>query len=421
MKTVGSQVQGVEVQLNSARGETAMTRQHQTVYEQFFRVRDNSSHVSGLFTAITIVLSTLAGPAALAQEGRPPPIVTVLEVAPQRVIVTAALPGRVVASAIAEVRPQVAGIITERLFEEGSYVEAGDPLYQIDAATYDAGVALAEAVVAQAEAQFSAADKEELRVRELVDRAVATQQNLEEAIAARDIASAAIAVAQARLTAARIEQTQTTIMAPLSGEIGFALTTQGALVTAGQSAPLAIIRNIDTVYIDVTQSASEVLRWRRQSDQSNLTDAERTVSLVLADGGGYGHTGVLRAAEPYVDPQTGVVVLRMLFPNPEKLLLPGMYVRVDVQTHELENVFLISQKAVRRDRRGRPTTLVVGSDGIVEERQLTVAQAQGADWIVTDGLTAGELIVMEGSQNAPPGTSVLTEFVGALPGPAATD
>jgi membrane fusion protein (multidrug efflux system) len=392
-----------------------MTRQHLTVYEQFLQVRDSSSHVSGILTAITIVLAILICPVAWAQESRPPPIVTVLEVAPQGVIVTAALPGRVVASAIAEVRPQVAGIITKRFFEEGGYVEAGDPLYQIDAATYDAGVALAEAVVAQAEAQFAAASKEELRVEELVDRAVATQQKLDEAIAARDIASAAIAVAQARLTKAHIEQTQTTILAPLSGEIGFALTTRGALVTAGQAAPLAIIRNIDTVYIDVTQSASEVLRWRRQNDQSNLTD-----SLVLADGERYGHTGVIKAAEPYVDPQTGVVVLRMLFPNPEKLLLPGMYVRVDVQTHKLKDVFLISQKAVRRDRRGRPTTLVVGSDGIVEERKLTVAQAQGADWIVTDGLTAGELIVMEGSQKAPPGTSVLTEFVGALPDPAAT-
>jgi membrane fusion protein (multidrug efflux system) len=398
-----------------------MMRQHQTVCEQFFRVRESISHVFGIFTAIIIVLTISICPAAWAQESRPLPIVTVLEVAPQRVIVTATLPGRVVASAIAEVRPQVAGIITKRLFEEGGYVEAGDTLYQIDAATYDASVALAEAVVAQAEAQFTAASKEELRVQELKDRAVATQQNLDEAIAARDIASAAIAVAQARLKKARIEQTQTTIIAPLSGEIGFALTTRGALVTAGQVAPLAIIRNIDTVYIDVTQSASEVLRWRRQSNQSNLTDVERTVSLVLADGGVYGHTGVIKAAEPYVDPQTGVVVLRMLFPNPKKLLLPGMYVQVDVQTHKLENVFLISQKAVRRDGRGRPTTLVVGSDGIVEERQLTVAQAQGADWIVTDGLTASELIIMEGSQKAPPGTSVLTEFVGALPDPAATD
>lgn len=398
-----------------------MMRPRPTVSKQFLRVRGGDLHISGVFAAIAMVSAILAGSAAWAQEGRPPPVVTVLEVAPQRIIVTAALPGRVVASAIAEVRPQVAGIITERLFDEGGYVEAGDPLYQIDAATYDAGVALAEAVVVQAEAQFAAANKEEIRVQKLVDRAVATEQNLEEAVAARDIASAAIAVAQARLTTARIEQTRTTITAPLSGEIGLALTTQGALVTASQATPLAIIRNIDTVYIDVTQSAADVLRWRRHNKGGRLTDPKRTVSLVLADGDEYGLTGVFTAAEPQVDPQTGVVVLRMSFPNPEKLLLPGMYVRVDVQMDRLENVFLIPQKAVRRDRRGRPTALIVGSDGMVEERQLTIKQAQGADWIVTDGLAAGERIILEGSQKAPPGTTVRTELASALSDPAATD
>ena len=352
---------------------------------------------------------------AQAQEGRPPPVVTVMEVASQPVVVTAALPGRVVASAVAEVRPQVAGIITERLFEEGGHVEAGDPLYQIDAATYDAGVASAEAAVAQAEAQFAAADKEGTRVQELVDRAVATQQTLDDAVATRDIARAAVAVAEAALTTARIEQQRTTIRAPLSGEIGLAQTTQGALVTASQVAPLAVIRNIETVYVDVTQSASEMLRWRRQNQESDLTDAERTVSLILADGEAYGSTGVVTAAEPQVDPQTGVVVLRMSFPNPDKLLLPGMYVRVEIQTDRLDAGILVPQEAVGRDRRGRPTALVVNAQNTVEERALTVLQAQGSDWIVTEGLADGERIILEGSLKAPPGSVVQPEDAPAEP------
>ncbi len=377
--------------------------------------------------ALVLVLALFAAASvARAQEGPggqppPPPAVTVVEVAPQDVTLTARLPGRIVASAVAEVRPQVSGIITERLFDEGGHVEAGDPLYRIDAATYDAAVAQAEAGVAQARAQSMAADKEEERVKELLDRQVSTQQALDTATAARDVARAAIAVAEAQLTAARIEQDRTTITAPLTGEIGLALATQGALVTAGQANALAAIRTIDPVFVDVTQSASEVLRWRRQNADTSLTDAERTVSLVLADGTDYGHTGELTAAEPQVDPQTGVVVLRMSFPNPDQLLLPGMYVRVDIQTDRLGGVFVVPQQAVGRDRRGRPTALVIGEGDMVEQRELTVVQAQGSDWIVSEGLAARERIVLEGSQKAAPGTQVRPELAGAAaPDAAAT-
>lgn len=360
--------------------------------------------------ALVLALCALT-PTARAQEGEqpPPPAVTVLEIAPQDVTLTARLPGRIVASAVAEVRPQVSGIITERLFTEGGHVEAGDPLYRIDAATYEAAVAQAEAGVAQARAQSEAADKEEARVQELLDRQVSTQQALDTATAARDVARAAIAVADAQLTAARIELDRTTITAPLTGEIGLALTTQGALVTASQASPLAAIRTIDPVFVDVTQSASEVLRWRRQNEETSLSEAERTVSLVLADGTVYDHTGQLTAAEPQVDPQTGVVVLRMSFPNPEQLLLPGMYVRVDLQTDRLSDVFVVPQQAVGRDRRGRPTALVVGEGDVVEERQITVVQAQDNDWIVSEGLAAGERLVLEGSQKAAPGSTVRPE------------
>ena len=257
---------------------------------------------------------------ALAQGDAPPPaVVNVIEAEPRSIALSATLPGRVVASAEAEVCPQVAGIVTERLFREGGRVEAGDVLYTIDPATYDAAVAQAEAAVAEAQAQFGATDKEATRVQRLVDRTVASDQTLEEAISARDVAAAVMRVAEAQLTSARIELDRTSIRARLSGEIGLSLTSRGALVAESQADPMAVIRNIDTVYVDVTQSAAEVLRWRRGHLGVEIAEAERTVALTLPDGVSYPETGLLTAAEPVVDPQTGVVVLRMEFPNPDHL------------------------------------------------------------------------------------------------------
>jgi len=343
---------------------------------------------------------------AIAQQGPPPPTVSVVTVQPETVMLTATLPGRIVAAAVAEVRPQVNGIITERFFQEGGSIKQGDVLYKIDSASYAAAVAQAEAAVAQAEAQFKAADRDAQRIQTLAKRNVAAQGDLDNAIAARDVAAAAIGVAKAQLKAVRIELERTTIVAPLSGEIGRAMTTQGALVTSAQADPLAIIRNIDTVYVDVTASASRVLKWRREHLDTDWRATERKVILRLADGVPYSHTGLLTAAEPQVDIQTGVVVLRMEFPNPDKLLLPGTYVKVDVQTDLVDNVFVVPQQAVGRDRQGRPTALVVNADNIVEQRQLTILQARDRDWIVQAGLTAGDRIILEGGQKAAPGSTV---------------
>ena len=347
---------------------------------------------------------------ALAQGDAPPPaVVSVIEAEPRSIALSATLPGRVVASAEAEVRPQVAGIVTERLFREGGRVEAGDVLYTIDPATYDAAVAQAEAAVAEAQAQFGAADKEATRVQRLVDRTVASDQTLEAAVSARDVAAAAVKVAEAQLTSARIELDRTSIRARLSGEIGLSLTSRGALVAESQADPMAVIRNIDTVYVDVTQSAAEVLRWRRGHLGVEIAEAERTVALTLPDGVSYPETGLLTAAEPVVDPQTGVVVLRMEFPNPDHLLLPGMYVQVDVQTAVAEGVYLVPQQGVSRDRRGRPVAFVVGEGDVVEERQLDVLQAQGGDWIVRGGLSPGDRVIVAGVQKAAPGATVVPE------------
>lgn len=337
---------------------------------------------------------------------KPLPGVTFVTLAQQDVTLTTLLPGRVVASGVAEVRPQVDGIIEQRLFDEGADVELGDPMYRIDPDTYDALVAAAEAQVAQAQASYNAALSDASRTQRLQDRGVVSDQNLETAIAARDTAAAGVQVAEAELQQANINLDRTTIRAQLTGVVGRSLTTQGALVTAGQESPLAVIRKIDPVLVDVTQSAAELLEFRRGQLQKRLGNADLSVRLNLADGTEYESTGALMAAEPNVDEQTGVVTLRLEFSNPDRLLLPGMYVQVEMPQGVAENVVLAPQEGVSRDRRGRPVAYVVTADDTIEERQLTVAGARGADWIVTDGLGNGDRMVVAGFQRIAPGAKV---------------
>ncbi|RKF16830.1 efflux RND transporter periplasmic adaptor subunit [Roseovarius spongiae] len=367
-------------------------------------------HFPNLSRCLSLLTVLLAGaaPALAQQQGdMPPPAVTVVTLQAQDVGLTTTLPGRVVASAEAEVRPQVAGIITERLFDEGGRVEAGDVLYRIDPASYDAAVAKAEAAVAQARAQSRAAAREAERLQTLSSRDIVSEQALDSAIAERDSAAASLQAAEAQLQAARIELDRTEIRARLSGEIGRSMVSPGALVTASQQQPLAVIRNIDPVYVDVTQSAAELLDWRRgHVDALSESGGPREVTLTLADGSAFGHTGKLTAAEPVVDPLTGVVVLRMEFANPDKLLLPGMYVQAEMPSGVAKDAFVVPQEGVSRDRRGQPTALVVGDDGTVEQRTLTVLQDQDQSWIVKDGLNDGDRVVVKGLQKAAPGAKV---------------
>ncbi len=342
------------------------------------------------------------GPAA-------PTPVTVVTLSAQEVTLTAELPGRVVASGVAEVRPQVNGIIEARLYEEGSDVAVGQPLYRIDRASYEAKVAAARAQVAQAEAQLKAARREAERLAELIARKVASEQTFDAAVAARDGAAAALQGARADLQSAEIDLDRTTIRAPLAGVIGRSLTTQGALVTNGQAEPLSVIRAIDPVLVDVTQSAAEILAWRRGLMAERLAGAETAVTLTLADGATYEHAGSLRAAEPYVNEQTGVVTLRMEFPNPDRLLLPGMYVQVAMPQGVVEDVVLAPHEAVAYDRRGRPTALVVGPDDVVALRELEIVAAQDAAWIVRSGLADGDRLIVEGLQKVRPGATVAPE------------
>lgn len=342
-------------------------------------------------------------------QGRPPAAVTVVTMAPQTTTLTTTLPGRVAASAMAEVRPQVAGIITQKFFKEGTSVAEGDALYQIDPASYDAALAQAEASVAQAQAQLGAALKSAARVDELQSRNVASAQAKDDADAARASAEANLQAAQAQRAAAQIEKDRTTIHARLSGEIGLSQTSPGALVTASQAVPLTVIRNIDPVYVNVTQSAADLLDWRRGQAEGQLESFDPTVMLTLADGSTFEQTGSLTAAEPNVNEQTGVVVLRMEFANPDKLLLPGMYVQVELPTRTLDNVFVVPQEAVSRDQRGEAIVLVVDEDNVVHSKVLNILADQGADWIVDAGLEAGDQVIVAGLQKTAAGATVAPE------------
>lgn len=369
--------------------------------------------------ALAFLIST-ALPMAAQQSAQPTPV-TVVTMLPQSVTLTSTLPGRVAASAQAEVRPQVNGIITERLFQEGAHVESGDPLYRIDAASYDAAVQQARARVAQAEAQLRAAERDAARIEELQSRNVASQQAMDDALSARDAATAALQLAKAQLNSAEIELSHTTIRARLSGRIGLSQTSKGALVAASQAQPMAVIRKIDPVYVDVTQSAADLLRWRRGETEEAMAGADGTVRLKLADGSEYGQTGRLQAAEPNVDPQTGVVTLRLRFDNPETLLLPGMYVQVEMPVEVAQDVYLVPQEGVVRDRRGRPTAWVVGAQGAVEERALSVLQDLGNDWVVNGGIAPGDRVMVAGFQKTAPGATVQPEERTAAAGGGASD
>jgi membrane fusion protein, multidrug efflux system len=361
-------------------------------------------------TAVAVATLMFVSPVAAQQAGgeQPPQAVTVVTLKAQDTTLTSTLPGRVTASRVAEVRPQVNGIITDRLFEEGSPVKAGDVLYKIDSASYEAAVAAARAGLAQAEAALESAEREAKRLQTLLDRSVASQQDVDNANSERQTAAAAVQVAEAQKLSAEIDLDRTTIRAPLDGIAGFSQVTEGALVTSGQATALTTIRALNPVYVDVTQSSAEVIRWRRNGGKINET-MDQTVVLHLADGSKYGETGKLAAAEPHVNELTGVVVLRLEFPNPEQFLLPGMYVQVELPQGVLKDAILAPQEGVTRDRRGRPVAMVVNAENKVEERQLTIRDDKGSDWIVTEGLSEGDRLIVAGFQKIQVGMTVTPE------------
>ena len=366
----------------------------------------------GLITAAVILAAGLIlGGCGQQKAGGPPPMpeVAVVTIQTQPVVTTTELTGRTSANLVAEVRPQVGGIIQKRLFTEGSDVQAGQVLYQIDPATYQAALDNARAGLARSEANLSAIRLKADRLRELlVDKAV-SRQDYDDAASALKQTQADIQYWQANVDTARINLKYTSITAPISGRIGKSSVTEGALVAVGQSTALATIQKLDPMYVDITQSTADLLRLQRgvKEGRLNQSDAnQRKVQLILEDGSTYPLSGTLQFRDVTVDPTTGSVILRAVFPNPNGVLLPGMFIRAVVKEGINEKALLVPQQAVSRDPKGNPQTLIVDAENKVALRTLALDRAIGDQWLVASGLAAGERVIVEGMQKVKPGVSV---------------
>lgn len=373
-----------------------------------------------IVAAATVFLLTGIMPLESAAQ-QPLPMVSVVTVEAVDYTATARLPGRVKASTVAEVRPQVSGIIQKRLFEEGSRVQEGDPLYQIEDETYRAAVAAAKAAVGQAQATYDLAVLDAERAKSLYSRNTGSAANRDKAVATQNAAEAALQMARAELRRAEIDLDRTTIRAPVAGVIGLSQTTTGALVSAQQATPLATIRTLDPIYVDVTLSANDYLSWNDSPEQSEaMKNAPAT--MILPNREIFEEKGVVMAAEPQVEPTTGMVTLRVSFPNPHHKLLPGLYVEVELPQNVTRNAVLVPQNAVMRDARGGASVWIV-EDGKIAVRELKIISADGNRWVTTGGLHGGEAVVVAGFQKVRPGMPVQidTQLQSAEAAPSAGD
>lgn len=318
----------------------------------------------------------------------------------------AELAGRVVAFESSEVRPQVSGIIRKKLFTEGSSVRAGQPLYQIDASLYRASANEAQANLNSAVAAAAAARAKANRYRPLAEMEAISRQDYDDALAQARQADAAIAQNRARLNTAQITLRYATVTAPISGQIGRSLVTQGALVSASQGDPLTTIQRLDPVYVDIQQSGQDLLALRKALSSGGAAPASAEVRLILEDGSEYPVSGRIQFTEPQVNQSTGTVTLRAIFPNPGGLLLPGMFVRARFAKAINSVAFLVPQAAVAREANGKSTVWVVSKDDVAVQREVTVVRSDGANWVVTAGLENGDRVITQGVANLKPGAKV---------------
>ncbi len=363
------------------------------------------------FTALgaLVLLSGCELKKAVVQVPPPPPEVSFITLKPEEAVLTTVLPGRVAPFLIAEVRPQVGGIIQKRFFEEGADVKEGDVLYQIDDALYKAAYDKASADLAKAEAAVVSLKKNFERNRRLVETSSISQKDFDDSESNFRTAEAEILSCKAALETTRINLAYTKISAPISGRIGKSQITVGALVTANYVTALATIQKIDPVYVDVTQSNASLLRLKEDvaKGRLNYTGEERTrVKLILENGGDYPQTGSLQFRDITIDQSTGSFILRIVFQNPDRMLLPGMFVQAVLETGVNKQAILIPQQSVSRDAKGQPTTLTVNQEGKIDLRMLELGQAMGDRWLVLGGLAPGDRLLVEGTQKVRPGIAV---------------
>ncbi|MBM4284935.1 MAG: efflux RND transporter periplasmic adaptor subunit [Deltaproteobacteria bacterium] len=362
-------------------------------------------------TALTLVLGGCGSGAGPQAGPAPVPEVAVVTIEPRQVELSTELPGRTSAYLVAEIRPQVNGIIKKRLFREGSDVKSGQLLYQIDPAPFQVALDSARASLGKAQANLPSIRLKAERYKELLTDKAVSRQDYDDAAAAVQQVQAEIAYWKSAVEAARINLGYTRVTAPISGRIGKSSVTDGALVTAYQALALATIQQLDPLYVDVTQSSAELLRLKRHLEAGRLSadDANaRKVRLLLEDGSVYPQEGTLQFRDITVDPTTGSFTLRIVVPNPQHLLLPGMFVRAVVQEGIAEKAILIPQQGVSRTPKGEPYALIVDEAGKVQQRRLTLNRALDDQWLVSSGLSPGDRVIVEGMLNVRPGAAVKT-------------
>ena len=374
------------------------------------QINDRAKRIA---VAAVLIGGLIMGGCGQQKAGGPPqggaPEVAVVTVQSERTSITTELAGRTSAYLVAEVRPQVGGIIQKRLFNEGGNVKAGDVLYQIDPATYQAAFASARAALTRSEANLTPTRLKAERYKELVAIKAVSRQDYDDITATLKQAEADIESSKAAVETARINLAYTRVAAPISGRIGKSSVTVGALVTASQGAALATIQQLDPIYVDVTQSSANLLQLKRSMASGKLKHDGvngAKVKLLLEDGTPYPLEGVLKFSDVTVDPSTGSVILRTVFPNPKYILLPGMYVRAILEEGVNEQAILVPQQGVTRDPKGNAVAMVVDSSEKVEQRVLKIDRAIGDKWLVNEGLKPADRLIVEGFQKIKPGVSV---------------
>ena len=376
---------------------------------------------AALSTAVVLTLAACGQGSGSGQNEQSPQAVTVVTLKAGSVDLQRELPGLVSARNVAEVRPQVGGIVKRVLFKEGGLVGAGQALYELDDAIYRVAERSADAARMRAQAGLETAKSSAERGAELVKAHMISVQDNDNLQAAFHQAQADLASAEAAADSARINLAYAHITSPIAGRIGKSAVTQGALVVANQSEPLAKVQQLDTVYVDLTQSSGEWLQLQQELAAGGQGNEQRDVRIVMEDGSAYPMTGQLQFSDVTVEPGTGSFLLRVLVPNPKSLLLPGMYVRATISEGMLKNALLAPQRGVTRDPKGNATAMVVGKDSKVELRNVTTARSVGNQWLVTSGLSAGDRVIVEGLQKIGPGAPVQASEEGASAAAAAPE